>query len=81
MLETAEGRSAHQDTFARDHLPDRALWPVMDYSTLAELNYPEHLNCASELLDATSMRAGAGRPALHFPGGSWTYGDLAAPSG
>ncbi len=38
--------TAHVDTFARDHLPPRELWPVFDCSTLPELSYPDRLNCA-----------------------------------
>ncbi|MCK1797035.1 AMP-binding protein [Streptomyces sp. XM4193] len=59
--------SAHQDTFARDHLPDRELWPQLDFA-LPELRYPERLNCAVELLDATLARHGGERPALRTTG-------------
>ena len=65
-------RSAHVDTFARDNLPPRDLWPVMD---MAGLDYPATLNCASELLDRHAA-ADPARTALIWPGGKWTYGDL-----
>ena len=32
-----DGRTAFKDTFARDNLPPRDLWPEIDYSTLPEL--------------------------------------------
>lgn len=70
--------SAHTDPFCRQALPPRELWPAMDYSTLAELAYPPRLNCAAELLDANLAAGGEGRTALRFPGGAWTYGELAA---
>jgi len=42
--------TAHVDTFARDHLPPRNLWPELIFE-LPELQYPKRLNCAAELLD------------------------------
>ncbi|MEU8772450.1 AMP-binding protein [Streptomyces sp. NPDC048606] len=68
--------SAHADTFARDHLPPAQAWPRLLFE-LPELAYPDRLNCATELLDATIERFGADRPA--FRGGSgevWSYGEL-----
>ena len=71
--------SAHLDTFCRDRLPPRDQWPEFRFD-LPELNYPERLNCAAELLDATAARNGADRPCLHSASrnGStetWTYGE------
>ena len=43
-------RSGHIDSFARDNLPPRTLWPEMLF-TLPGLSYPERLNAAVELLD------------------------------
>lgn len=40
----ANTRSAHVDTFARDHLPPRDLWPEFIFKR-PELQYPERLNC------------------------------------
>ncbi|WP_349264145.1 AMP-binding protein [Longimicrobium sp.] len=68
--------SAHLDTFARDHLPPRELWPVLDLSGLPELAYPPRLNCAVELLDRTSAAGHADRPAILWDGGRWTYREL-----
>ena len=57
--------SAHLDTFCRDRLPPQDQWPEFRFD-LPELNYPERLNCAAELLDATAARDGADRPCLAF---------------
>ena len=75
--------SSHTDTFTRDRLPPQALWPVF-LADRPELNYPDTLNAATELVDR-HVRAGWGpRVALHgvtqiephrgeF---SWTYTEL-----
>ncbi|MFN2400274.1 MAG: benzoate-CoA ligase family protein [Gemmatimonadaceae bacterium] len=70
--------SAHMDTFARDHLPPRELWPVIDFASVLPpgLNYPERLNCAVELLDNMVAVGNGDRIAIRFPGGSWTYREL-----
>jgi 2-aminobenzoate-CoA ligase len=65
--------SAHVDTFCRDHLPPVDQWPDFDPREAA---YPERLNCAAELLDATVRRYGPDRPCLRTPHETWTYGDL-----
>ncbi|MGP3689010.1 AMP-binding protein [Streptomyces sp. IBSNAI002] len=71
--------SAHADTFARDHLPPPDTWPELLFE-LPELAYPDRLNCAAELLDATIARfgpEGAARPAFRSATGEvWTYGGL-----
>ncbi|MFG2297705.1 AMP-binding protein [Streptomyces sp. NPDC048603] len=68
--------SAHADTFARDHLPPRHAWPDLVFP-LPELAYPDRLNCAAELLDATVARFGPDRPAFRTATGEvWTYGVL-----
>ncbi|WP_324277835.1 AMP-binding protein [Blastococcus brunescens] len=73
---TALSRSAHQDTFSRDHLPPLDQWPVLD---LGRLDYGDRLNCATELLDATIDRLGPDRPCLRSADGTvWSYGDLRA---
>jgi len=65
--------SAHLDTFCRDRLPPPDQWPEFRFG-LPELNYPERLNCAAELLDTTAASVGHGRPCLSSPNGTWTYG-------
>lgn len=68
--------SAHQDTFTRDHLPPRELWPTLEF-TLPELQYPERLNAATVLIDDAVAKFGADSPALLAPGGTvQSYGDL-----
>ena len=68
--------SAHIDTFAREHLPPLAQQPEFIFE-LPELQFPERLNCATELLDR-HVDAGRGeRPCVSAPGGpSWSYADL-----
>lgn len=75
-LHPALSPSGHTDTFARDHLPPAEGWPTLEFTT-PELQYPERLNAAVELLDATIAEHGADRPALRTPDGTvWTYGEL-----
>jgi 2-aminobenzoate-CoA ligase len=69
--------SAHVDTFCRDNLPGSGEWPDLEF-TLPELSYPDRLNAAEELLDATIAQHGAGRRCLLSPTETWSYGDLAA---
>jgi 2-aminobenzoate-CoA ligase len=68
--------SGYTDTFARDHLPPADQWPTLEFTT-PDLQYPDRLNSAAELLDVAVDRWGADRPALRTPdGATWTYGDL-----
>ena len=70
-------RSAHIDTFARDHLPAAADLPEFLFG-LPELKFPEHLNAATELLDR-HVQAGRGeRTALLAEGLRWSYAELQA---
>jgi len=70
-------KSAHVDTFARDNLPPRDLWPEFKFD-LPELQYPPRMNCAGVLLD-DRVRAGDGdRIALRAPDGECTYRQLQA---
>jgi 2-aminobenzoate-CoA ligase len=66
--------TAYVDTFCRDRLPPQDQWPEFLYD-LPQLRYPERLNCAAELLDATAAREGADRPCLRSPTETWTYGE------
>jgi 2-aminobenzoate-CoA ligase len=70
--------SAHVDHFAHDALPARDLWPTMDYAGIPELDYPDRLNCAAELLDGAVSRGWGGRPCFRAPGVTWSYADLLA---
>lgn len=67
--------SAHVDTFCRDHLPPFDQWPELLFD-IPELAYPDRLNCAQALLDATIARYGPDRRCLLTPTGQWTYGEL-----
>ncbi|WP_326626514.1 MULTISPECIES: AMP-binding protein [unclassified Streptomyces] len=68
--------SAHIDSFAREHLPPQDQWPELVFG-LPELDYPDRLNCAAELLDTTVARLGPDRPAFRTPDGpTWSYGEL-----
>jgi 2-aminobenzoate-CoA ligase len=68
--------SAHTDDFVRGALPPRELWPDMSYQGVPELAYPDHLNCAAELLDRAIERGWGDRVVFRFPGGEWTYREL-----
>jgi 2-aminobenzoate-CoA ligase len=70
--------TAHVDSFARDHLPPPGQWPDLVFE-LPELQYPEQLNCATELLDRAVDRGWGSRVAIMAPGGTrWTYAQLLA---
>jgi 2-aminobenzoate-CoA ligase len=75
--------SSHTDTFTRDRLPPKDQWPVF-IADQPELDYPDTLNVATELVDR-HVQAGRGhRTALHgathleqHTGAySWTYAEL-----
>ncbi len=72
--------SRPRDPFCEQHLPPAELQPLRDWSGVPELAYPERLNCAAALLDAHVERGDGERVALRFPGGTWTYGELASRS-
>lgn len=55
--------TAHVDTFARDHLPPEAQWPMLLLDN-PDVAYPARINCAAELLDR-AIEAGRGEaPAI-----------------
>jgi 2-aminobenzoate-CoA ligase len=62
---------AHLDTFVRDRLPPREAQPEFRFD-LPELQYPERLNAAVELIDRHDPR----RLAVLNDAGSWTYGQM-----
>jgi len=69
--------TAHVDTFARDNLPPRELWPEFIFD-LPQLQFPAQLNCAAVLLDH-QVGAGQGdRVCIRAPGLTWTYAELLA---
>jgi 2-aminobenzoate-CoA ligase len=67
--------TAHTDTFARDNLPPRSLWPEFRFD-LPELKYPARMNCAAELLDKPVTRGHGHRVALRSVDGECTYTQL-----
>lgn len=70
----ADSGSAHQDTFARDHLPPRDEWPTFTFD-IPDVQYPDRLNCGHELLDRVIEERGADRPCLLTPDETWSYGE------
>jgi 2-aminobenzoate-CoA ligase len=70
--------SAHVDTFTRENLPPPESWPELIFD-LPELQFPDRLNCASELLDAWVARGQGERLCLQGSDGSrWIYAELQA---
>jgi 2-aminobenzoate-CoA ligase len=67
--------TAHIDTFARDNLPAADLQPDFLF-TLPELQFPEQLNCATELLDRHLTEGRGDRLCIRGPKDRWTYRDL-----
>lgn len=67
--------TAHQDTFARDHLPPVEWQPEFCFD-LPELQFPAQLNCATELLDRHIAEGRGDRICIRAPGLTWTYADL-----
>ena len=71
------GPTAHVDTFARDNLPPRELWPDMDYGVLPELAaYPDRMNVAVTLVDDHVAAGHGGDRAVLFGDVIWSYADL-----
>jgi 2-aminobenzoate-CoA ligase len=68
--------SAHADTFCRDNLPPADQWPDLEFS-LPELQYPDRLNAADELLNPTIAAGGADRRCLLSPAETWSYAEVA----
>ena len=68
--------SAHIDTFARDHLPPLELQPEYHFD-LPGLQFPEQLNCATELLDKHLLQGRGDRVCIQAPGLRWSYAQLA----
>ena len=69
--------SAHVDTFARDNLPARELWPEFLFEG-PDLQFPEQLNCATELLDRRVAMGEGDRLCIQGTGIRWTYAELLA---
>ncbi|MEG0920256.1 MAG: AMP-binding protein [Comamonas sp.] len=67
--------TAHTDTFAADNLPPVALQPEFIFE-LPELQFPERLNCAVELLDKHVEQGRGDRLCIQAEGVRWTYAQL-----
>ncbi len=67
--------TAHLDTFTHDNLPAANLQPEFLFK-LPELQFPEQLNCASELLDKHILAGRGDRLCVRSPHETWTYKDL-----
>lgn len=72
-------KSAHVDTFAARNLPPREQWPEFLFDS-PELQFPEQLNCATELLDRWVERGQGDRLCVQGQGVRWSYADLQAQS-
>lgn len=70
-----DGITAHLDTFTRDNLPPRELWPEFRFA-LPELQFPPQLNSATELLEKAIDEGHGGRTAIYSDNATWTYDEL-----
>ena len=69
--------TAHIDTFAADHLPPVELQPQFVFD-LPQLQFPERMNCVTELLDKHVAEGRGDRLCIQAPGLRWTYAQLQA---
>jgi 2-aminobenzoate-CoA ligase len=67
--------TARVDTFARDHLPPRELWPEFVF-TRPELQYPPRLNCVTHFLDRWVEEGRGDAPCIVSPDISYSYREL-----
>ncbi|MFE9687451.1 AMP-binding protein [Streptomyces sp. NPDC006285] len=67
--------SAHLDTFCRDSLPPKHMWPDLTCHDPA-LAYPAVLNLGEVLLEHSISRHGADQPCLVAEDHSWSYADV-----
>src|SRR5690606_16982146 len=76
MPQTELSPSAHVDTYCRDNLPPRELWPEFIFE-VPEVSYPDRLNAATVLLDDIISTGGGDRPCVRAAVGTqWTYREL-----
>ena len=68
-------KTAHVDTFARDNLPPRELWPDLLF-TRPEYQYPERLNCVHNFLDRWIDEGRGDEPCIFTPDKNYSYRDL-----
>ena len=72
----AMNRSAHIDSFARDHLPPAEQMPDFLFD-LPELRYPDRLNCVAAFIDDWVASGNGARECLISPGERLSYANLA----
>jgi 2-aminobenzoate-CoA ligase len=72
---TSQAVTAHVDTFARDNLPPRELWPEFMF-TRPELQYPQQLNCVTHFLDRWVEEGRGDAPCIISPEASYSYREL-----
>jgi 2-aminobenzoate-CoA ligase len=68
--------TAHVDTFARQLLPPRELWPTFDYSAEHLSRYPDRINAGAALIDAAVAAGYGSKPVFHYGDGTWSYAHL-----
>ncbi|MGO4717090.1 benzoate-CoA ligase family protein [Bradyrhizobium sp. 2TAF24] len=68
-------QTAHVDTFARDHLPPRELWPDLIF-TRPEYHYPERLNCVHNFLDRWIAEGHGDAPCIYTDKKTYSYREL-----
>jgi 2-aminobenzoate-CoA ligase len=67
--------TADADSFARDHLPPRELWPEFVFAR-PELQYPDRLNCVVNFLDRWVEQGHGEAPCIFSPAVSYSYREL-----
>jgi 2-aminobenzoate-CoA ligase len=67
------GASAHEDSFTRDNLPPKEMWPDL---LLASFDYPERMNAGWELTDGMVAKGFGDNTALIGNGRRRTYKEL-----
>ena len=67
--------TAEFDPFAAENLPPREQWPVLTCG-VPPFDYPDRLNCVTELVDAHVAAGRGGHPAIEGAALRWTYAEL-----
>jgi len=67
--------TSHVDTFARDNLPPRDQWPELIFD-IPEVQYPDRINCAVELLDKHVANGLGDHPVIHNTNGTINYAQM-----
>ena len=67
--------SGHIDSFTRDHLPPQGQWPDFRFD-LADLDYPDRMNCGAELLDKNIENGLGDQVAIYSKARTLTYAEL-----